>query len=241
MSPRFYFPGILPRVGEIAFPPAAAHHALKVLRLASGDAVTLFDGSGGELRARLDIRARSAYAVDGQWLETDGRESPLALVLVQALISAGKMDWAIQKAVELGASGFIPLLSARSLPHPGDGRAARKSEHWRQTIIAACEQCGRNRLPFIAPVQNLAAYLGRRQDAMRLLFLPGGPRLSTIRPLPSIPVHLLIGPEGGWSEEEQMLCQRAGCQPVGLGPRILRTETAGLAAIAALQALAGDF
>ncbi|MDR2032626.1 MAG: 16S rRNA (uracil(1498)-N(3))-methyltransferase [Azoarcus sp.] len=241
MSPRFYFSGTLPRAGEIAFPPAAAHHALKVLRLAPGDAVTLFDGSGGELRARLDIRGRSAHAVDGQWLETDERESPLALVLVQALVSADKMDWAIQKAVELGASGFIPLLTARSLPHPGEARAARKIEHWQQTIIAACEQCGRNRLPFIAPVQNLASYLGRHKDAMRLIFIPGGTPLSAIRPVPSVPVHLLVGPEGGWREEEQMLCQRAGCQSIGMGPRILRTETAGLAAIAALQVLAGDF
>ncbi|MDR1462197.1 MAG: 16S rRNA (uracil(1498)-N(3))-methyltransferase [Azoarcus sp.] len=240
MNSRFYFPGTLPHAGEIAFPPAAAHHALKVLRLAPGDPVTLFDGSGGELRARLDIRARSAYAVDGRWLETDERESPLALVLVQALISADKMDWAIQKAVELGVAGFIPLWTARSLPRPSDERAAKKCEHWRQTIIAACEQCGRNRIPFIAPVQNLASCLGQ-QDVMRLLLLPGGASLSAIRPLPSVPVHLFIGPEGGWSEEEQRLCLRAGCQSVGLGPRILRTETAGLAAIAALQALAGDF
>ncbi|MDR1662216.1 MAG: 16S rRNA (uracil(1498)-N(3))-methyltransferase [Azoarcus sp.] len=241
MNFRYYFPGALPHAGEVAFPAAAARHALKVLRLAPGDPVTLFDGSGGELRARLDVCARKAYAVDGQWLETGDREPPLALVLAQALIGADKMDWAIQKAVELGAAGVVPLRAARSLPRPDGERAAKKQEHWRQTVIAACEQCGRNRLPFVDPVQSLGAYLDRSRDAARLLLLPGGAPISTIRPAPAEPVHLLVGPEGGWSEEEQALCLRAGCRPVGLGSRILRAETAGLAAIAALQALAGDF
>ncbi|MDR3213670.1 MAG: 16S rRNA (uracil(1498)-N(3))-methyltransferase [Azoarcus sp.] len=239
MISRFYFPGALPHDGEVELPAAAAHHALKVLRLALGDELALFDGSGGELRARLDIRARKAYAVEGQWLEAD-RESPLAVVLVQALTGADKMDWAIQKAVELGAAGIVPLRTTRSLLRLDGERADKKLEHWRQVVIAACEQCGRNRLPFVAPVQNLAAYLGQYSDAMRLNLAPGGVRLSTIRP-GLAPVHLLVGPEGGWSEEEQALCLRAGCHAVGLGPRILRTETAGLAAIAALQAGAGDF
>jgi 16S rRNA (uracil1498-N3)-methyltransferase len=234
---RFYFPGVLPRAGEIEFPPAAAHHALKVLRLGSGDAVVLFDGSGGELHARLDVRARRAVAVDGQWQEVS-RESPLDVVLVQALASGDRMDWVIQKAVELGATGIIPVQAARSVLRLAGERADKKLEHWRQVVIAACEQCGRNRLPFVAPVQSLAACLS--QKAERLILVPGGEPLSAIQTVPSS-VHLLIGPEGGWSDEELALCLRAGSRTVGLGPRVLRTETAGLAALAALQMRAGDW
>jgi 16S rRNA (uracil1498-N3)-methyltransferase len=239
MVSRFYFPGVLPHVGEIALSPAAAHHALKVLRLGSGDAVVLFDGSGGELHARLDVRGRLAVAVDGQWQELS-RESPLDVVLVQALASGDKMDWVIQKAVELGAIGIVPVQAARSVLRLIGARADKKLEHWRQVVIAACEQCGRNRLPFVAPVQSLAAYLAQATEAARWVFVPGGEPLSAVQPVPSS-IHLLIGPEGGWSDEELVLCSRASSRSVGLGPRVLRTETAGLAALAALQARAGQF
>ena len=220
-------------------PPASAHHALKVLRLGSGDSLVLFDGSGGELHALLDVRARQAVAVGGQWQEVS-REPPLDIVLVQALASSDKMDWIIQKAVELGVSGIVPVQAARSVLRLAGERADKKLEHWRQVVIAACEQCGRNWLPFVAPVQSLGTYLAQPSDAARLILVPGGERLSTIQPIPSS-IHLLIGPEGGWSEEETALCLHASSRTVGLGPRVLRTETAGLAALAALQARAGDF
>jgi len=239
MISRFYFPGVLPHAGEVELPPAAAHHALRVLRLGSGDAVALFDGSGGELHARLDVRATLVRAVDGQWHEVN-REPPIDVVLVQALASSDKMDWIIQKAVELGVAGIIPVQSARSVLRLADERADKKREHWRQVVIAACEQCGRNRLPFVAPVQGLAACLAQTPKIARWIFVPGGERLSTIQPIPSF-VYLFVGPEGGWSDEEVALCLRVGSQAVSLGPRILRTETAGPAALAALQVMAGDF
>ncbi|MDR1854097.1 MAG: 16S rRNA (uracil(1498)-N(3))-methyltransferase [Azoarcus sp.] len=239
MIARFYSPEVLPHDGEVEFAPAAAHHALRVLRLGAGDEVALFDGSGGELRARLDVRGKRAFAVDGRWMEAN-RESPLAVVLVQALASADKMDWTIQKAVELGAVGVVPVRSERAQLRLAGERGDKKLEHWRQVVVAACEQCGRNRLPFIAPVRDLAAYLGEREAATRLILAPGGERLGALAEI-AAPVHLLVGPEGGWSEDELALCRRAGCRVVGLGPRILRTETAGLAALAALQARAGDF
>jgi len=239
MTPRFYFPGVLPRAGEVVLPPASAHHALKVLRLGSGDSVVLFDGSGGELNAWLDVRARQAVAVGGKWQEVS-REPPLDIILVQALASGDKMDWVIQKAVELGASGIVPVQAARSVLRLAGERADKKLEHWRQVVIAACEQCGRNRLPFVAPVQSLGAWLAQAQNAARLVLVPGGERLSAVQPVPPS-IHLLVGPEGGWSDEELSLCLRAGSREVGLGPRVLRTETAGLAALAALQAKAGDF
>jgi 16S rRNA (uracil1498-N3)-methyltransferase len=239
MIPRFYFPGSLPHAGEVVLPPACAHHALKVLRLGSGDPVVLFDGSGGELHARLDVRAPLAVATDGQWQKVC-REAPLSIVLVQALASGDKMDWIIQKAVELGAIGIIPVQAARSVLRLTGERAGKKREHWHQVVIAACEQCGRNRLPFVAPVQSLAACLAQDADAARWILAPGGEPLSKIQPVAS-PIHLFIGPEGGWSDEELALCLHAGGRAVGMGPRILRTETAGLAALAALQARAGDF
>jgi 16S rRNA (uracil1498-N3)-methyltransferase len=239
MISRFYFHGVLPHAGEVELSAAAAHHALKVLRLAEGTPLALFDGSGGELSARLEVRGRDAWAVAGHWQEPN-RESPLAIVLVQALASGDKMDWVIQKAVELGAVGIMPVQAERSVLRLSGERADKRLEHWRQVVIAACEQCGRNLLPAIAPVQGLAAYLGQHKDVTRLILAPGGVRLAALLPAPQ-PLHLLVGPEGGWSEDELALCLRAGCQAVGLGPRILRTETAGLAAIAALQAGAGDF
>jgi 16S rRNA (uracil1498-N3)-methyltransferase len=239
MIPRFYFPGVLPRAGEVGLPSASAHHALKVLRLNSGDPVVLFDGSGGELHARLDVRASAPVAVDGQWREVC-RESPLDIVLVQALASGDKMDWVIQKAVELGATGIIPVQAARSVLRLAGERTHKKLEHWRQVVIAACDQCGRNRLPFVAPVQSLAAYLAQAQEAARLILVPGGERLSAMQHVPSS-IHILVGPEGGWSDEELALCLRTGSRSIGLGPRVLRCETAGLAALAALQARAGDF
>jgi 16S rRNA (uracil1498-N3)-methyltransferase len=245
MSARFYFPAELPRQGVVELPAAAAHHALKVLRLAPGEPLILFDGTGGELQARLDIRGRAAFAVDGVW-QAVSRESALGVVLVQALASGDKMDWVIQKAVELGVAGVMPVQAERSVLKLGGERADKRIVHWQQVIVAACEQCGRNRLPFVTPIQTLAAYLGASRDVRRLILAPGGERLAAVvaalkpESAPSASLHLLVGPEGGWSEAELAQAVRAGCQPVGFGPRILRTETAGLAALAALQAGWGD-
>ncbi|MDR2689648.1 MAG: 16S rRNA (uracil(1498)-N(3))-methyltransferase [Azoarcus sp.] len=238
-TPRFHIPDALPHGGEVELSVAAAHHALKVLRLGAGDAVTLFDGSGGEFDGRLDVRGRAVFAVDGQWREID-RESPLFIVLAQALANGDKMDWIAQKAVELGAAGLIPLRAERSVLRLSGERADKRREHWRQVMIAACEQCGRNRLPLVGPVTDLADYLEQEEytQAQRLILSPGGERLSMIDLSPERPIHLLIGPEGGWSAHELALAR--ACQPVTLGPRTLRTETAGLAALAVLQAMWGD-
>jgi 16S rRNA (uracil1498-N3)-methyltransferase len=239
MISRFYFSGVLPRQGDVELPAALAHHALNVLRLAPGERLVLFDGSGGEFEARLDVRGHAAFAGDGRWREAS-RESPLDVVLVQALASGDKMDWAIQKAVELGVGGVIPLQAARSVAKLGGERALKRHAHWRRVVIAACEQCGRNRLPFVAPLAALSAYLDEHRHARRLILTPDGAPLSTLAP-EARPIHLLVGPEGGWSDAELAAALHAGCQPIGLGPRILRTETAGLAALAALQAREGDF
>ena len=240
MISRFFFPEPLPAHGEVDLPDALAHHATRVLRLAHGTDVVLFDGSGGERMARLQISGRQCRVALGPALMVE-RESPLSVVLVQALASADKMDWVMQKAVELGVTAVVPLAAERSVLKLSGERAQRRLAHWQQVVIAACEQSGRNRVPLVQPVTSLATYLHARQDAVRWVLAPGvGAPLKTME-CPRSTLHLLVGPEGGWSEAELALCDGAGCVPVTLGPRVLRTETAGLAAMAALQALWGDF
>lgn len=241
MISRFFCPGPLQAGTEIALPREVAHHAERVLRLCVGDEVVLFDGSGAEFSACLSAlgaqpRARLADRREPQ------RESPLSLTLVQALAGGDKMDWVIQKAVELGVAGVIPVAAERSVLKLAGERAAKRLAHWRQVAVAACEQSGRNRIPEIADVQPLSRYLAEhREGPLRLLLDPlPGQRLAEL-PRPAGPVHLLIGPEGGWAEPELRAARAADCIPIRLGPRVLRTETAGLAVIAALQTLWGDF
>ncbi|MCK0512138.1 16S rRNA (uracil(1498)-N(3))-methyltransferase [Aromatoleum buckelii] len=241
MISRFFFPCPLPDSGEIELPDALAHHALRVLRLRDGDPLVLFDGRGGELVARLQVRGRDAFAVRGEHHALE-RESPLSLVLVQALASGEKMDWIVQKAVELGVSALVPVHAERSVLKLSGDRAQKRVAHWRQVAISACEQSGRNRVPEIEPITGLREYLASSAAAAsRFVLTPvDGRRLASLA-RPEAALHLLVGPEGGWSDDELAMCQAAGCVPVGLGPRVLRTETAGLAAVAALQALCGDF
>lgn len=241
MISRFFFPSPLSDSGEIELPEALAHHALRVLRLRDGDPLVLFDGRGGELAARLQVRGRDAFVIRGEHLALE-RESPLSLVLVQALASGEKMDWIVQKAVELGVSAIVPLQAERSVLKLSGERAQKRVAHWRQVAISACEQSGRNRVPDIEPITGPREYLASSAAAAsRLVLTPvDGRRLASL-PRPEAALHLLVGPEGGWSDDELAMCRAAGCVPVGLGPRVLRTETAGLAAVAALQALWGDF
>ncbi|MFB1031813.1 MAG: 16S rRNA (uracil(1498)-N(3))-methyltransferase [Thauera sp.] len=240
MISRFHFPDRLPAGGEVALPDALAHHALRVLRLRDGEAVVLFDGSGGEVEARLAVRGKAVFAQLGEARAVE-RESPLRIVLVQALASGDKMDWVVQKAVELGAHAVQPVQAERSVLRLAGERADKRVAHWQQVAVAACEQCGRNRVPEIRPLQALAPWLGAHRDAPNYVLAPGGAAGFADEPEPKDVVHLLVGPEGGWSEVEIAAFDAAGCRPVRLGPRVLRTETAGLAAVAALQARWGDF
>lgn len=242
MIARFFFPSALPAGGCVALPEALAHHAVRVLRLRDGDAVVLFDGSGAEWPARLAVRGRecSAELEDCRFVE---RESPLQVVLVQALAAGDKMDWVVQKAVELGVHAVQPLSAARSVLRLAGERAERRVAHWQQVAVAACEQCGRNRVPSVRGLSSLADYLAASATERRVVLAPGGAvGLAALAPPRSgEALHLLVGPEGGWSEDELALCTRAGVTALALGPRVLRTETAGLAALAALQARWGDF
>ena len=236
-TPRLYIEVELLPGMTIDLPEAAAHHAARVLRLVDGDAVTLFDGRGGEYAARLAIPSRGrVQAVTGEMSATE-RESPLDMTLVQAVSSSDKMDFTIQKAVELGVAAIHPVLSAKSVVRLSAEREAKKLAHWRRIAISACEQCGRNRVPEVRDPVALDRY--RAPGGTKILLSPSGN--GKLADLAMGPVTLAAGPEAGFSDVEEQLLMRAGFAPVRLGPRVLRTETAALAALAALNALAGDF
>jgi 16S rRNA (uracil1498-N3)-methyltransferase len=242
VTPRLFCPPPLAAGAETELPSAAAHHATRVLRLKRGDAVTLFDGEGGEFRAalaRVDAHAVIARLGGRELVE---RESPLIITLVQGLTTAERMDYAIQKAVELGVAEIAPVATVRSVTRLDGARAQRRVEHWRQVAIASCEQCGRNRLPRLRPPCDLSQWLAEPSAAtLRLMLAPDGAKsLSGLAP-PTGAIELLVGPEGGFAPEEAEAARGAGFQAVRLGPRILRTETAGPAMLAAMNALWGDW
>jgi 16S rRNA (uracil1498-N3)-methyltransferase len=242
MTARFFCPPPLVAGAEIALPSSAAHHAAQVLRLRVGDAVTLFDGEGGEYGAqiaRVTPRAVNLRVVERRAIE---RESPLSITLAQALVSAERMDYAIQKAVELGAVAIAPVATARSVTRLDGTRAHRRVEHWRQIVIASCEQCGRNRLATVHAPCELREWLHRPSNAsLRLMLAPSAAHsLADLRE-PKEAIELLVGPEGGLAPEEETAALAAGFRGVRLGPRMLRTETAGPAMLAAMNALWGDW
>ncbi|HUN70494.1 MAG TPA: 16S rRNA (uracil(1498)-N(3))-methyltransferase [Burkholderiales bacterium] len=242
-APRLFVDAELRPNAIFALPEDAAHHAARVLRLRAGDALVLFDGRGGEYDARLSLPGRGqVMAETGAWSDIE-RESLLAVTLAQAVSSGEKMDFTIQKAVELGVAEIQPLLSAKSVVRLGAGREEKKLARWRRVAIAACEQCGRNRLPVLREAISVETYCAMPRDAsLRLLLSPEGKAgLREMQPRIGHAVTIAAGPEAGFGDEEERLLQRAGFVPVRLGRRILRTETAALAALAALNALAGDF
>lgn len=243
--PRFHCPTPLTVGVPVDLPERVAHHAIKVLRLRRGDALALFNGAGGEYRARIAAVERAKVSVEVSGWSAMEREAPLSITLVQALQAGEKMDLTVQKAVELGVERIVPVLSRRSVLRLDAERALRRLEHWRGVVVAACEQCGRNRLPEVVAPERLENWLTRRSapGTVRLMLSVAAGCSLTRLPAPPVggSVELLIGAEGGLAAEEVELAALAGFFSVRLGPRILRTETAGLAALAAIQVLWGDF
>ena len=241
---RLYFPDPIPEHGECRLPAAAAHHVARVLRLQAGDEVILFDGRGCESRAAIASLDKSKVVLRVAESRLVDRESPLTVTLAQGVSSGDRMDYTIQKAVELGVAAVEPLISSRCVVRLSAQRAVSRVAHWQAVAVAACEQCGRNQVPVIAPVTSYGDWLARmagREAALRLLLSPRAERGLRDFPKPAGPVFLLAGPEGGFDGQEVEDALRAGLAPVRLGPRVLRTETAALAALAAMQALWGDF
>ncbi|MEX3814285.1 16S rRNA (uracil(1498)-N(3))-methyltransferase [Paraburkholderia sp. BR13439] len=245
--PRFFVDALLYPDDVIALPDEVVRH-VAVLRLQPGDSLVLFNGQGGEYGAELvEVERRSARVKIGEFRAVEV-EPPYRLTLAQGIAGGDKMDWLIEKAVELGASGFVPLATARSVVRLTGERAQRRQQHWQGVVRASCEQCGRNRLPDVMPVCEIGAWLDTLSrepapDELRLLL---SPRASIgFTALPDAPppggVTLLIGPEGGLSADEEAAAVEQGFAAVGLGPRVLRTETAGIAVLAALAARWGGW
>ena len=242
-APRFYCPPPLPLNTNYELPPEAAHHASRVLRLRVGDAVQIFDGLGNALDATINA-INGKHVLLGNLQTCMGQQEPgLRIVLAQAMSTSEKMDWVVQKATELGAAEIVPVQTQRSVAKLAGSRAEKRAEHWRNVAVAACEQCGRNTLPQLHAPQELDAWLNemRRASGSKFILLPGGASNLQAQPKPQGRVTLLIGPEGGFTADEASVAQQAGFIPVLLGPRVLRTETAAIASIAALQTLWGDF
>lgn len=252
--PRFYCPGEITAGRIIELPANAAHHAARVLRLEQGDQITLFNGSGGEFSAIIARINKSGAMVAVEKQFDIERESPLNITLVQAVCASEKMDWIMQKAVELGVSWIQPIVTGRSVVRLSGERADKRVRHWQQIVISACEQCGRNHLPQVLQLLSLPDWLGEQMTTRKnshagapgnLYFMLVPTAEKGLRDFPEAAtvaaLTLLIGPEGGLAPEEEAAARAIGFVPLRLGGRILRTETAALAAVAALQALWGDY
>ena len=242
---RMYFPGQLQVGRRCVLPPPQAHHALRVLRLKMGEPVILFNGDGAEYAAVIVEANRDRFALDVTGRELMDREAPFAVTLAQAVSSGERMDYTIQKAVELGVAAIQPLEARRSVVRLSAERAGRRVAHWQAVAITACEQCGRNRVPPVLPLMQLDEFLvggaTQRDREQRVLLSPRAARGPRELDRPMGGIVMLAGPEGGFSPEEEHAAAQAGFVPMRLGPRVLRTETAAVAALAAMQALWGDF
>ena len=238
--PRFYVDGPLRAGTSTLLPEDSAHHAVHVLRVRTGDDVTLFNGRGGEFAARIASIERLKVLCDVLEHRAIERESPLRMVLVQGVSSGERMDFTVRKAVELGVAEIHPVLAHASVARPKGERAAARHTHWQKVAISACEQCGRNRIPVVHPLVDAARFGGG--NGTKILLSPAA-ELAFSQACKSGGEEFTIaaGPEAGFNAEEEAAFLSAGFVPARIGPRVLRTETAGLAALAALSALRGDF
>jgi 16S rRNA (uracil1498-N3)-methyltransferase len=240
--PRFYCPPPLHTSTRFELPPAAAHHASRVLRLRVNDEVRIFDGAGNEFQGHISEIEGKRVLLENLQNCTVRSESSLHVVLAQALSSNEKMDWVIQKATELGVTEIQPVQTRRSMTKLAGERAEKRTQHWHGITIAACEQCGRNILPKVHAPQEFCSWITALGDTpgSKFILLPEAEATLRDQPEPQGKTTLLIGPEGGFSTDEIQAARQAGFIAVRLGARVLRTETAAVAGIAALQTLWGD-
>ena len=241
--PRAHIQAELARGTRVSLPPATAHHLLRVLRLGDGAAVRLFNGEPGDWHGRLAVQGRQQAAVEIDSFEPREVESPLELTLVQGISRGRRMDYTLEKSVELGVARIVPVVMERTQAAPAGERIAKKARHWEGVIAAATAQCGRTRLPVLAAQCGFREWLARHgdpdDDATRVLLDPDaghGPGGLA----PARRITLIAGPEGGFAPGERDAAGAAGCTGLRLGPRILRTETAAVAALTLLQGLYGD-
>lgn len=239
---RVHVPGPLAAGARHAIDGDAANHIARVLRLAPGAALIVFDGSGGEYAARIEAVRKGAVVVAVEERLAAERESALCLTLAQGVSRGERMDWVVQKATELGVTRIIPVLTERTVVKLDAKQSERRLLHWRGIAVAACEQSGRAHIPDISAPQTLRDFLARSREerATRVLLSPAGQARIGDLTLEDGGMLVLIGPEGGLAEAEQQAAVAAGFVPVRLGPRVLRTETAAVAALTLLQHRFGD-
>ena len=239
--PRFYLPTALAPHTTLNLPDNIIRH-IHVLRLNAGDSITLFNGTGNDFAATLQTIGKRHAECHIHAQRQPENESPLAITLVQAISSGERMDFTLQKSVELGVCAIQPIISERCVVRLSGERADKRVQRWQDIVIAACEQSGRSVVPPVQPIVSFADYLRQipRHELHLMMSLHRATTLRGIAPAPQ-QLRLMIGPEGGWTPAEEQAALEAGVQTITLGKRVLRTETASLAALAAMQVLWGDF
>lgn len=239
--PRFYLPENLSVGQTVSLPDGIIRH-LNVLRVRTGTEITLFDGKGKAHAARLSFLEKRRAVAEILHEETADTESPLNITLIQSISSGERMDFTLQKSVELGITAIQPVISERCIVRLDGERAAKRLARWQEIVISACEQSGRNTVPPVLPIIGYREALDKMpsESTKLIMSINRARKLADIRH-PSGAIVFMVGPEGGWTEQEEQQAFEAGFQAVTLGKRILRTETAPLAALAAMQTLWGDF
>jgi 16S rRNA (uracil1498-N3)-methyltransferase len=238
--PRFHVQQPLAAGQQLELPADVAHH-INVVRMEPGDTLTLFNGDGGEYTAVLtDVQKKKAWA-EIKVFDPREAELPFAVTLAQALPEGSKMDWIIEKAVELGVAGIQPLAARRCVVRLSAERAEKKLEHWNGIVVSASEQCGRNRLASVAAPLEFRDWIARQDLHKRVILTPRATEslADWARHQPAQALSIMVGPEGGFSDEEEAEALRHGALPLSIGPRVLRTETAALAAVSILSAAWG--
>lgn len=240
--PRIHISSKLDVGQTIALENAAASHISRVLRMKEGDTLIAFNGEGGEYAANITSAERHHVTIQIEKFTDKDCESPIKISLVQGISRGERMDYTIQKAVELGVHEIIPVFTERGVVHLKGERLLKKERHWQAVAVSACEQCGRNTIPLVHPPLTLKDWL-TEGDILSIALVLDPLATQNIKQACSgdRAVTLLAGPEGGLSEEEMKIVRESGFTGIQLGPRVLRTETAALAAIAALQTLYGDY
>lgn len=239
--PRFFVEMPLSCESEITLPDSVANHCARVLRLKVDAPLILFNGQGGEYRAKLCVVEKRCVAALIESHDPREAESPLQVTIAQGVSKGERMDYTIQKSVELGATRITPIVAERTVVNLKGERAAKRRDHWQGVVIAACEQSGRNQIPEVEPLVTFRHWIEQPREGLKLVLHHRAPQDLRAMEKPLGPVTLLIGPEGGLSEQEITLAEQAGFVSVCLGPRVLRTETAALTTLSLLQLLWGDF
>jgi 16S rRNA (uracil1498-N3)-methyltransferase len=237
---RIYQPGDYQPGQFLELSPQASQHVGLVLRMQRGEKIILFSGDNREFEATIDWVKKKQVRVWVESVQDKNRESPLIIHLAQAISKGERMEWVVQKSVELGVASITPIITERCVVKLDQERLAKKLHQWQAIVIAACEQSGRTIIPKVHEPLALDSYIKEVSAKLKLILHPEGKKKYRDYLIDASPIALLIGPEGGLSEAEVHHAGQYGFQPLSLGPRILRTETAALSALSVLQALAGD-